>query len=109
MSNIWIDLSTAQPIYPTSIPDGQIIPDPTKPYVSYSGSTTGNRNPIARSSRNIFGTYDRLDNTFRGKVGFKYNIPGVDGLTLKADMNIQVLDRSEKSSRYFLTKSLSDI
>lgn len=99
LSNIWIDLSTAQPIYPTSIPDGQIIPDPTKPYVSYSGSTTGNRNPIARSSRNIFGTYDRLDNTFRGKVGFKYNIPGVDGLTLKADMNIQVLDRSEKSFR----------
>ena len=99
MSNIWFDLSTAQPIYPTSIPDGQIIPDPTKPYVSYSGSTTGNRNPIARSSRNIFGTYDRLDNTFRGKVGFKYNIPGVDGLTLKADMNIQVLDRSEKSFR----------
>ena len=99
LSDIWIDLSTAQPIYPTSLPEGASVPDPSRPYVSYSGSTTGNRNPLARSSRNIFGTYDRFDNTFRSKIGIKYNIPGVEGLVLSADMNIQVLDRSEKSFR----------
>ena len=99
LSDIWIDLSTAQPIYPTSLPDGITPPDPSKPFVSYSGSTTGNRNPIARSSRNIFGTYDRFDNTFRSKIGLSYKIPGVKGLELGANMNIQVLDRSEKSFR----------
>ena len=99
LSDIWIDLSTAQPIYPTSLPDGVMPPDPSKPFVSYSGSTTGNRNPIARSSRNIFGTYDRFDNTFRSKIGLSYKIPGVKGLELGANMNIQVLDRSEKSFR----------
>ena len=99
LSDIWIDLSTAQPIYPTSLPDEVTPPDPSKPFVSYSGSTTGNRNPIARSSRNIFGTYDRFDNTFRSKIGLSYKIPGVKGLELGANMNIQVLDRSEKSFR----------
>ncbi len=99
LSDIWIDLSTAQPIYPTSLPDGIAPPDPSKPFVSYSGSTTGNRNPIARSSRNIFGTYDRFDNTFRSKIGLSYKIPWVNGLELGANMNIQVLDRSEKSFR----------
>ena len=76
-----------------------IIPDPSVSSVSYSGSTTGNRNPIARSNRNIFGTYDRFDNTFRGKIGLKYKIPGVTGLTLRADMNLTLLDRSEKTFR----------
>ena len=91
LSNIWIDLSTAQPIYPTSLPEGIQIPDPTKPFVSYSGSTTGNRNPLARSSRNIFGKYDRIDNTFRGKIGIKYKIPGIDGLIFNANMkNVKI-------------------
>lgn len=99
LSDIWIDLSTAQPIFPTSLPEGIVIPDPSKPFVSYSGSTTGNRNPLARSSRSIYGTYDRFDNMFRSKIGLKYKIPGVDGLILRAKMNIQILDRAEKSFR----------
>ena len=99
LSDIWIDLSTAQPIFPTSLPEGVVIPDPSKPFVSYSGSTTGNRNPLARSSRNIYGTYDRFDNMFRSKIGLKYKIPGIDGLILSANMNIQILDRAEKSFR----------
>ena len=99
LSDIWIDLSTAQPIFPTSLPEGVLIPDPSKPFVSYSGSTTGNRNPLARSSRSIYGTYDRFDNMFRSKLGLKYKIPGVDGLILRANMNIQILDRAEKSFR----------
>ena len=75
LSDIWIDLSTAQPIFPTSLPEGVVIPDPSKPFVSYSGSTTGNRNPLARSSRSIYGTYDRFDNMFRSKIGLEYKIP----------------------------------
>ena len=70
--------------------------------VSYSGSTTGNRNPIARSDRSIFGTYDRLDNTFRGKIGFKYKVPGVDGLTLGTDINLTLLDRSENLENHIM-------
>ena len=99
LSNIWIDLSTAQPIYPTTLSDNIKVLDPSVSSVSYSGSTTGNRNPIARSDRSIFGTYDRLDNTFRGKIGFKYKVPGVDGLTLGTDINLTLLDRSEKTFR----------
>ena len=99
LSNIWIDLSTAQPIFPTRLSENMIIPDPSVSSVSYSGSTTGNRNPIARSDRSVFGTYDRFDNTFRGKIGFKYKIPGITGLTLRADMNLTLLDRSEKTFR----------
>lgn len=99
LSDIWIDLSTAQPIFPTSLPEGVVIPDPSKPFVSYSGSTTGNRNPLARSSRSIYGKYDRFDNMFRSKIGMKYKIPGLDGLILRANMNIQILDRAEKSFR----------
>tara|TARA_Y100000768_G_scaffold386979_1_gene376806 strand:- start:670 stop:3795 length:3126 start_codon:yes stop_codon:yes gene_type:complete len=99
LSNIWIDLSTAQPIFPTRLSENMIIPDPSISSVSYSGSTTGNRNPIARSDRNVFGTYDRFDNTFRGKIGFKYKVPGITGLTLRADMNLTLLDRSEKTFR----------
>ena len=99
LSNIWIDLSTAQPIYPTTLSDNIKVPEPSVSSVSYSGSTTGNRNPIARSDRSIFGTYDRLDNTFRGKIGFKYKVPGVDGLTLGTDINLTLLDRSEKTFR----------
>ena len=99
LSNIWIDLSTAQPIFPTELSENMEIPDPSVSSVSYSGSTTGNRNPVARSNRNIFGTYDRFDNTFRGKIGLKYKIPGITGLTLRADMNLTLLDRSEKTFR----------
>ena len=99
LSNIWIDLSTAQPIFPTRLSENMIIPDPSVSSVSYSGSTTGNRNPIARSDRSVFGTYDRFDNTFRGKIGFKYKVPGITGLTLRADMNLTLLDRSEKTFR----------
>ena len=99
LSNIWIDLSTAQPIFPTRLSENMIIPDPSVSSVSYSGSTTGNRNPIARSDRNVFGTYDRFDNTFRGKIGIKYKVPGITGLTLRADMNLTLLDRSEKTFR----------
>ena len=99
LSNIWIDLSTAQPIFPTRLSENMIIPDPSVSSVSYSGSTTGNRNPIARSDRSVFGTYDRFDNTFRGKIGIKYKVPGITGLTLRADMNLTLLDRSEKTFR----------
>ena len=99
LSNIWIDLSTAQPIFPTRLSENMVIPDPSVSSVSYSGSTTGNRNPLARSDRNVFGTYDRFDNTFRGKIGFKYKVPGITGLTLRADMNLTLLDRSEKTFR----------
>ena len=99
LSNIWIDLATAQPIFQTSLPEDISLPDPSKSAVAYSGSTTGNRNPLARSFRDIYGTYDRFDNTFRGKIGLKYKVPGITGLTLNADMNIQVLDRSEKTFR----------
>ena len=67
--------------------------------VAYSGSTTGNRNPLARASRNIFGTYDRIDNTFRGKIKLDYKIPGIEGLKIRGEMNVQVLDRSEKTFR----------
>ena len=99
LSNIWIDLATAQPIFRTALPDDVDLPEPNIPAVAYSGSTTGNRNPLARSSRSVFGTYDRYDNTFRGKLGFQYNIMGIEGLLFKGELNIQTLNRAEKTFR----------
>ena len=99
LSNIWIDLSTAQPIFSTTLPDNIELPNKDHSAVAYSGSTTGNRNPLARASRNIFGTYDRVDNTFRGKIKLDYKIPGIEGLKIRGEMNVQVLDRSEKTFR----------
>ncbi|MDY7395803.1 TonB-dependent receptor [Aureibaculum sp. 2210JD6-5] len=90
VNNIFNDLATSQPIYPTKLPD----PSQGEAYSGFS-----ERNPIARSSQELFGFTNRYDNTFTGKLGLDYKIPGVEGLTFKTQFNIVSLNRNIKSLR----------
>ena len=91
-----IDLSTAQPIYPTTLSDNTKVPDPR----CHQCHTQVQLLEIEIRLQGQIGVYlvhmIRLDNTFRGKIDFKYKVPGVDGLTLGTDINLTLLDRSEK-------------
>ena len=78
-SKIWVDHGTAQPIYPTELPDPSIG-------VPYSGFSQ--RNPIATSTRGIAGEWDKTEDMMRGRVELEYRIPGVDGLKVKGQFNI---------------------
>ena len=88
MNSIWVDLETAHPIYITELPD----PDVGVPYTGFL-----QRNPVARSTRDVQGAFDRIDNTFRGKLGLQYKAPFLEGLTVRAEMNTVILQRSTKN------------
>ena len=86
--NVWNDLQTAQPIWPTSIPD---------PSVGVPFSGFSQRNPVARTRRDIAGTFDRDDDTFRGKLGLNYKVPFLKGLKARFEVNTVTLQRSTKT------------
>ncbi|GAB3651598.1 TonB-dependent receptor [Echinicola sediminis] len=75
---IWNDLQVAQPRYPTE------LPDPTR--VPYTGFNE--RNPIARTYRDISGNYDYNQQYFTGILKGEYKIPGVEGLAVRGQMNV---------------------
>ena len=81
------NLATAQPTLRTEFPDPDILP--------WSGFNQ--RQPIARTDRDIIGTYDRRDDTFRGKLGAAYKVPFVPGLKIRAEINTELVQRSTKS------------
>lgn len=82
-------LATAQPTLPTSFPDPDFIP--------HTGFLQ--RQPIARTTRDINGTWDRRDETLRGKLGFNYNVPFLEGLSFRTEVNIVRLQRGTKTLR----------
>ncbi|WP_081997652.1 SusC/RagA family TonB-linked outer membrane protein [Wocania ichthyoenteri] len=90
LNNIFGQLRTAQPIYPTE------LPDPSQG-AAYSGFS--DRNPITQSNQDFFGFTNRFDNTFSGKIGLDYKIPGIDGLLLKTQFNVISLNRNTKNLR----------
>lgn len=87
LGETFTNLATAQPVLPTSFPDPNIIP--------WSGFNQ--RQPVARTDRDIMGTYDRRDDTFRGKLGLSFKIPFVQGLSLRAEVNTELVQRSTKT------------
>ena len=89
-SDVWVELNTAQPVFPTSLPDPEVG-------VPFSGFSQ--RNPVAATDKDIYGTYNQIDNTFRGKLGLEYKMPFLEGLVAKAEVNTIVLDRSSKTFR----------
>lgn len=90
LNAIWNELGTARPTLPTELPD----PSVGTPYSGFS-----QRNPINQTTRSIAGTYDRLDNVFRGKLGVDYKLPFLPALTIRAELNAEQLDRSTKTFR----------
>ncbi len=90
VNGIFNDLATAQPIYPTVLPNPEI----GVPYTGFS-----QRNPVASSTQSIYGWNQRRDNTIQGKLGMKYKIPFVKGLALRAELNAVQLNRSTKNFR----------
>lgn len=83
------NLASAQPTLRTEFPDPSFLP--------WSGFNQ--RQPIARTDRDIMGTYDRRDDTFRGKLGIAYKVPYVPGLRIRAEVNTELVQRSTKVLR----------
>lgn len=85
----FVQLATAQPTLPTSFPDPDFIP--------HTGFLQ--RQPVARTTRDINGTWDRLDETFQGRVGINYTLPFLEGMSLRGEINAVRLQRSIKALR----------
>lgn len=80
------NLATAQPTLRTEFDDPNFLP--------WSGFNQ--RQPIARTDRDFIGTYDQRDDTFRGKLGVRYKLPYVDGLTVRTEVNAELVQRGTK-------------
>ncbi|MDN5202586.1 TonB-dependent receptor [Fulvivirgaceae bacterium BMA10] len=91
LSEIFNDLTTAAPIHPTSLPD---------PSVGVAFSGFSQRNPVARTDRDLMGFDTRIDNTLTGKLGLRYQIPGIEGLSIRTELNVVQLNRSRKISQF---------
>ncbi|MFY0653505.1 MAG: TonB-dependent receptor [Cyclobacteriaceae bacterium] len=89
---LWTDLATSQPTLPTQLPD---------PSVGVAFSGFSQRTPLGLTDKDLVGTWDRNDHTFRGKLGLKLDVPHVDGLQVRAEMNIEHVDRAVKTFRNF--------
>jgi len=81
LDGIWTSLSTAQPRYPTWLPDRSVG--------SYSGFQT--RNPLVQSMKEFTGFFNKHDETFTGKIEGKYELP-IEGLRLNAGANVMTLN-----------------
>lgn len=84
LSPIWTDLATAQPTLPTVLPD---------PSVGSAFSGFSQRNPLTLTDRDKIGTWDRTERVFRGKLGLNYKLPFIEGLTARAEVNVQQYSR----------------
>lgn len=82
------DLRTAQPIWPTTLPDPSLGG-------AYSGFSQ--RSPVASTMKSFSGFQDDQRQTFSGKINLKYKIPFVDGLTAKAEFNYLANNTNRKT------------
>ncbi|MEM0992414.1 MAG: TonB-dependent receptor [Bacteroidota bacterium] len=90
LSAVWTDLLSAQPVFPTELPD----PSVGQPFSGFS-----QRNPLTLTNRDVFGTYDREEDVFRGRLALNLKIPFIPGLTARAEANVQRYDRRVKRFR----------
>ena len=82
------ELSTTEPVFPTSLPD---------PSIGEAFSGFSQRNPISSSKRDVAGFWDRDEDVFVGRMGLQYDIPFLNGLTAKAEVGITKYNRAIKS------------
>lgn len=82
----WTDLRTAQPVWPAQLPDPQ--------YGAYSGFSQ--RSPLAQMTQDISGSrYDERQ-YFDAKIGLKYEIPWVEGLSANAAFSYRTYNEYRK-------------
>ena len=82
------ELSTTRPTFPTSLPD---------PTVGEAFSGFSQRNPISSSKRSVAGFWDRDEDVIQGRLGLKYELPFVPGLSAKAEVGLTRYNRAIKS------------
>ncbi|MQY78695.1 MAG: SusC/RagA family TonB-linked outer membrane protein [Bacteroidetes bacterium] len=82
------DLRTAQPIWPTTLPDPSLGG-------AYSGFSQ--RSPVASTTKDYSGFRDDQRQYFRGKISLQYKIPYVDGLIAKAGFNYYTYNTNRKT------------
>ncbi|WP_186758733.1 SusC/RagA family TonB-linked outer membrane protein [Echinicola salinicaeni] len=79
IGDVWNDLRTSQPIYPTS------LPDPTKnPYSGFNA-----RSPVTRIQKDVVGYENTNKKTTAGAVELSYNLPFFKDLTLGSRVNFR--------------------
>ncbi|MEM7370242.1 MAG: TonB-dependent receptor [Bacteroidota bacterium] len=87
LNEVFVQLATAQPTLRTEFPDPSFTP--------WSGFNQ--RQPIARTMRDIKGFWDRRDEIFRGKLALTYKVPFISGMKIRAEVNSELLQRGTKS------------
>jgi TonB-linked SusC/RagA family outer membrane protein len=87
LDNIWINLKTALPVWPAT------LPDPTKGG-AYSGFLE--RSPVAQTISDLTGSNYNRQRYFDGKISAKYKIPGVEGLDVNASFNYSINGKYQK-------------
>ena len=81
------ELVSTRPVYPTSLPD---------PSIGEAFSGFSQRNPISSSKREKAGFWDRDEDVFQGRLGLKYDLPLIEGLSAKAEVGIIKYNRAIK-------------
>ena len=82
------ELATTRPTFPTSLPD---------PTIGEAFSGFSQRNPISTSKRSVAGFWDRDEDVIQGRLGLKYELPFVPGLSAKAEVGLTRYNRAIKS------------
>ena len=81
------ELSTTEPVFPTSLPD---------PSIGEAFSGFSQRNPISSSKRDVAGFWDRDEDVIQGRLGMQYDLPFITGLSARAEINLIRYNRAIK-------------
>lgn len=87
ISGTWTDLTTAEPVWPASLPD----PSLGGPYSGFS-----QRTPLAQMTTALSGFRDDRRDYVTGRLGLTYDIPFIDGLSANATLNYFTWNRYQK-------------
>ena len=82
-----VELGTTEPVFPTELPD---------PSIGEAFSGFSQRNPISSSKRDVAGFWDRDEDVILGRLGLKYDLPFISGLSAKAEVSLTRYNRGIK-------------
>ena len=83
-----VELGTTEPVFPTELPD---------PSIGEAFSGFSQRNPISSSKRDKAGFWDRDEDVVQGRLGIRYDLPFLRGLSAKAEVSLIRYNRAIKS------------
>ena len=85
---LMVELGTTEPVFPTELPD---------PSIGEAFSGFSQRNPISSSKRDKAGFWDRDEDVIQGRLGLKYDLPFIRGLSAKAEVSLIRYNRAIKA------------